>query len=56
VRFYASKCCGLSQSRHKHGKKDTYNLYNWIVYKQGSKAKEKKRKRQAVTQENIYNP
>src|SRR5277367_5626247 len=49
-------CCGLSQSRHKHGKKDTCNLYDWIVYKRGSKAKEKERKRQAATREDIYNP
>ena len=52
--FYIS-CCGLSQSRHKHGKKDAYSLYNWIVYKQRSKAKEKERKRQAATREVIYN-
>ena len=41
-------CCGLSQSRHKYGKKDACGLYDWIVYKRGSKAKEKERKRQAV--------
>jgi hypothetical protein len=27
--------------RHKYSKEDAYNLYNWIVYKQESKAKEK---------------
>ena len=46
--FAKLKCCGLSQSRHKHGKKDACGLYDWIVYKRGSKAKEKERKRQAV--------
>ena len=49
-------CCGLSQSRYKYSKKDTYSLYDWIIYNQGSKAKEKERKRQAVTREVIYNP
>ena len=39
-----------------YSKRDACNLYNWIVYKQGSKAKEKERKRQAATQEDIYNP
>ena len=48
-------CCGLSQSRHKHGKKDACSLYDWIVYKQGSKAEEEERKRQAATREVIYN-
>ena len=43
-----SICCGLSQSRHRHGKKDACSLYDWIVYKQRSKAKEEERKRQAV--------
>ena len=33
-----------------------YSLYNWIVYKQRSKAKEEERERQAVTREVIYNP
>ena len=47
--------CELSQSRHKYGKKDAYSLYNWIVHKRGSKAKEEERKRQAVTREVKYN-
>ena len=50
-----SRYCGLSQSRYKHGKKDICSLYNWIVYKPGSKAEEEERKRQAATQEIIYN-
>ena len=47
--FIPEICCGLSQSRHKHGKKDACGPYDWIVYKRGSKAKEKERKRQAAT-------
>ena len=39
-----------------HSKRDACNLYDWIIYKQGSKAKEKEKKRQAATQEDIYNP
>jgi hypothetical protein len=32
------------------------SLYNWIVYKQESKAKEKERKGQVVTRGVIYDP
>ncbi len=32
------------------------SLYDWIVYKRGSKAKEKERKRQVATRGVIYNP
>ena len=39
-----SSCCGLSQSRYKYGKKDACSLYEWIIYKRGSKAKGKERK------------
>ena len=39
-----NRCCELSQSKYKHGKKDAYSLYNWIFHKQRSKAKEKNKK------------
>jgi hypothetical protein len=32
------------------------SLYNWIVYKQGSKAREKERRRVVAPLEVIYNP
>ena len=43
----------LSQLRYKHDKKDVYNLYDWIVYKQGSKVKEKERKGKGETGSNV---
>ena len=40
---------GISTARRMHA-----SLYNWIVYKQRSKAKEKERGRQAVPLEVLY--
>ena len=49
LKYITPLYCGLSQSRHKYGKKDVYSLYDWIVYKQESKAKEEEKERQVIT-------